>query len=232
MNEKTLAEQNEKTLAEQNEKTLAEQAVSAIIAAYSATEKRHGAVAALIRDMIKGFTALDGTSLADLTSARLSAAGKTPVGNVRADGSRKTAFDELRSRLTKEANAQGYLLRLTWDKSAERYTSAVLQKVEAPLAVNAPIQSIVDAAPLAVSDAAQRILALCAENALSVSEVLIAAVNISGSGTLAAIAAHLHTPLAPLAAADTLPIVGLSQDAIEASVNGAKPRQSRRANAK
>ena len=215
-----------------NEKTLAEQAVSAIIAANSAAEHRHGAIAALIRDMIKGFTALDGASLADLTAARLSAAGKTPVGNVRADGSRKTAFDELRSRLTKEAKAQGYLLSLTWDKAEERYTSAVLQKVEAPLAVDAPIQSVVAAAPLAVSDAAQRILALCAENGLSVSEVLIAAVNIGGNGMRAAIAAHLHTPLAPLAATDTLPVVGLSQDAIEASVNGAKPRQSRRSSAK
>ena len=215
-----------------NETTLAAQAISAIVAAHSASEQRHGAIAALIRDMIKGFTALDGASLADLTAARLSAAGRTPVGNVRADGSWKTAFDELRSRLTKEAKAQGYLLSLTWDKSAERYTSAVLQKVEAPIAVNAPIQSIVDAAPLAVSDAAQRLMALCAENGLSVSEVLIATVNISGNGTRAAIAAHLHSPLAPLAAADTLPIVGLSQDAIEASVNGAKPRQSRRSSAK
>jgi len=215
-----------------NETTLAAQAISAIVAANSAAEHRHGAIAALIRDMIKGFTALDGASLADLTSARLSAAGKTPVGNVRADGSRKTAFDELRSRLTKEATAQGYLLRLTWDKAEERYTSAVLQKVESPIAVDAPIQSVVAAEPLAVSEAAQRIMAMCAENGLSVSEVLIAAVNISGNGTRAAIAAHLHTPLAPLAAADTLPVVGLSKDAIEASVNGAKPRQSRRSSAK
>ena len=210
------------------DKTLAAQAISAILAVHSATESRHGAIAALIRDMIKGFTALDGTSLADLTSARLSAAGKTPVGNIRADGSRKSAFDELRSRLTKEAKIQGYLLRLTWDKAEERYTSAVLQKVETPIAVDAPIQSAVAAAPLAVSDAAQRILALCAENGLSVSEVLIAAVNVSGNGTRAAIAAHLHTPLAPLAAADTLPIVGLSQDAIDASVEGMTPRKSRR----
>ena len=215
-----------------NETTLAAQAISAIVAANSAAEHRHGAIAALVRDMIKGFTALDGISLADLTAARLSAAGKTPVGNIRADGSRKTAFDELRSRLTKEAKAQGYMLSLTWDKAEERYTSAVLQKVEAPLAVDAPIQSAVAAAPLAVSDAAQRILALCVENGLSVSDVLIAAVNISGNGTRSAIAAHLHTPLAPLAATDTLPIVGLSQDAIEASVNGAKPRQSRRSSAK
>ena len=215
-----------------NETTLAAKAISAIVAANSAAEHRHGAIAALIRDMIKGFTALDGASLADLSAARLSAAGKTPVGNVRADGSRKTAFDELRSRLTKEATAQGYLLRLTWDKAEERYTSAVLQKVESPIAVDAPIQSVVAAEPLAVSEAAQRFMAMCAENGLSVSEVLIAAVNISGNGTRAAIAAHLHTPLAPLAEADTLPIVGLSQDAIEASVNGAKPRQSRRANAK
>ena len=215
-----------------NETTLAVQAINAIVAAHTASEQRHGAIAALIRDMIRGFTALDGTSLADLTAARLSAAGKTPVGNIRADGSRKTAFDELRSRLTKEAKAQGYMLSLTWDKAEERYTSAVLQKVEAPLAVDAPIQSAVAAAPLAVSDAAQRILALCVENSLSVSEVLITAINISGNGTRAAIAAHLHTPLAPLAAADTLPVVGLSQDAIEASVNGAKPRQSRRSSAK
>ena len=215
-----------------NETTLAEQAISAIVAANSAAEHRHGAIAALVRDMIKGFTAIDGTSLADLTAARLSAAGRTPVGNIRADGSRKSAFDELRSRLTKEAKTQGYLLSLTWDKAEERYTSAVLQKVEAPLAVDAPIQSVVAAAPLAVSDAAQKILALCAENGLSVSDVLIAAVNVSGNGTRAAIAAHLHTPLAPLAAADTLPIVGLSQEAIEASVNGAKPRQPRRSSAK
>ena len=215
-----------------NETTLAVQAINAIVAAHTASEQRHGAIAALIRDMIKGFTALDGASLADLTAARLSAAGKTPVGNIRADGSRKSAFDELRSRLTKEAKTQGYLLRLTWDKAEERYTSAVLQKVESPIAVDAPIQSAVAAAPLAVSDAAQRILALCVENGLSVSEVLIAAVNISGNGTRAAIAAHLHTPLAPLAAADTLPVVGLSQDAIEASVNGAKPRQSRRSSSK
>ena len=211
-----------------NEKTLAEQAISAIVAAHSAAEHRHGAIAALIRDMIKGFTALDGASLADLTAARLSAAGKTPVGNIRADGSRKSAFDELRSRLTKEAKTQGYMLSLTWDKSAERYTSAVLQKVEAPLAVNAPIQSVVDAAPLTISDVAQRIMALCAENGLSVSEVLIATINVSGNGTRAAIAAHLHTPLAPLAEADTLPIVGLSQDAIDASVEGMTPRKSRR----
>ena len=215
-----------------NETTLAAQAISAIVAANSAAEHRHGAIAALIRDMIKGFTALDGASLADLTAARLSAAGKTPVGNVRADGSRKTAFDELRSRLTKEAKTQGYLLSLTWDKAEERYTSAVLQKVESPIAVDAPIQSVIAAAPLAVSDAAQRIMALCAENGLSVSEVLIAAVNISGNGTRAAIAAHLHTPLAPLAATDTLPIVGLSQDAIESSTSGAKPRQPRRASSK
>ena len=215
-----------------NETTLAVQAINAIVAAHTASEHRHGAIAALIRDMIRGFTALDGTSLADLTSARLSAAGKTPVGNVRADGSRKTAFDELRSRLTKEAKTQGYLLRLTWDKADERYTSAVLQKIESPIAVDAPIQSVVAAAPLAVSDAAQRIMALCAENGLSVSEVLIAAVNISGNGTRAAIAAHLHTPLAPLAATDTLPVVGLSQDAIESSTSGAKPRQSRRSSAK
>ena len=215
-----------------NEKTLAEQAIGAIIAADSASVQRHGAIAALVRDMIKGFTALDGISLADLTSARLSAAGKTPVGNVRADGSRKTAFDELRSRLTKEAKTQGYLLRLTWDKTAERYTSAVLQKIETPIAVDAPVQSAVAAAPLAVSDAAKRLLALCMENGLSVSEVLIAAVNISGDGTRAAIAAHLHTPLAPLAATDTLPVVGLSQDAIETSVSGAKPRQARRASSK
>lgn len=215
-----------------NEQTLAAKAISAIVAANSANEQRHGAIAALVRDMIKGFTALDGISLAELSSARLSAAGKTPVGNVRADGSRKTAFDELRSRLTKEAKTQGYLLSLTWDKSAERYTSAVLQKVEAPLAVNAPIQSAVAAAPLAVSDAAQRTMALCIENGLSVSEVLIATANLSGSGTRAAIAAHLHTPLAPLAATDTLPIVGLSQDAIETSTSGAKPRQSRRSSAK
>ena len=215
-----------------NEETLAAKAISAIVAANSANEHRHGAIAALVRDMIKGFTALDGACLADLTSARLSAAGKTPVGNVRADGSRKTAFDELRSRLTKEAKTQGYLLILTWDKAEERYTSAVLQKVEAPIAVDAPIQSAVDAAPLAVSEAAQRFMAMCAENGLSVSEVLIAAVNISGNGTRAAIAAHLHTPLAPLAATDTLPIVGLSQDAIETSTSGAKPRQSRRSSAK
>ena len=215
-----------------NETTLAVQAINAIVAAHTASEQRHGAIAALIRDMIRGFTALDGASLADLTAARLSAAGKTPVGNIRADGSRKTAFDELRSRLTKEAKAQGYLLRLTWDKAEERYTSAVLQKVESPIAVDAPIQSVAAAAPLAVSDAAQRILALCVENGLSVSDVLIATVNVSGNGTRAAIAAHLHTPLAPLAAADTLPVVGLSKDAIEASVNGAKPRQSRRSSAK
>ena len=211
-----------------NETTLAEQAISAIVAAHSASEQRHGAIAALIRDMIKGFTALDGASLADLTAARLSAAGRTPVGNIRADGSRKSAFDELRSRLTKEAKIQGYLLRLTWDKAEERYTSAVLQKVETPIAVDAPIQSVVAAEPLTISDAAQRILALCVENSLSVSEVLIAAVNVSGNGTRAAIAAHLHTPLAPLAAADTLPIVGLSQDAIDASVEGMTPRKSRR----
>ena len=211
-----------------NETTLAVQAINAIVAAHTASEHRHGAIAALIRDMIKGFTALDGTSLADLTAARLSAAGKTPVGNIRADGSRKSAFDELRSRLTKEAKTQGYLLSLTWDKAEERYTSAVLQKVESPIAVDAPIQSVVAAEPLAVSDAAQRILALCVENSLSVSEVLIAAVNISGNGTRAAIAAHLHTPLAPLAAADTLPIVGLSQEAIDASVEGMTPRKSRR----
>lgn len=215
-----------------NEKTLAAQAISAIVAAHSASEQRHGAIAALVRDMIKGFTALDGASLADLTAARLSAAGKTPVGNIRADGSRKTAFDELRSRLTKEAKTQGYMLRLTWDKAEERYTSAVLQKVDAPIAVDAPIQPVVDAAPLAVSDAAQRIMALCMENGLSVSDVLIATVNVSGSGTRAAIAAHLHTPLAPLAAPDALPIVGLTQDAIETSVNGAKPRQTRRASSK
>ena len=211
-----------------NAETLAAQAISAIVAANSAAEHRHGAIAALIRDMIKGFTALDGTSLADLTSARLSAAGKTPVGNIRADGSRKTAFDELRSRLTKEAKQQGYLLRLTWDKAAECYTSAVLQKVEQPIAIDAPIQSVVDAAPLTVSDAAQRIMMLCTENGLSLSEVMIAAINVSGSGTRAAIAAHLHTPLAPLAAADTLPIVGLSQEAIDASVEGMTPRKSRR----
>ena len=211
-----------------NETTLAVQAINAIVAAHTASEHRHGAIATLIRDMIKGFTALDGTSLADLTAARLSAAGKTPVGNIRADGSRKSAFDELRSRLTKEAKTLGYLLSLTWDKAEERYTSAVLQKVETPIAVDAPIQSVVAAEPLAVSDAAQRILALCVENSLSVSEVLIAAVNISGNGTRAAIAAHLHTPLAPLAAADTLPIVGLSQEAIDASVEGMTPRKSRR----
>ena len=210
------------------DKTLAAQAISAILAVHSATESRHGAIAALIRDMIKGFTALDGTSLADLSAARLSAAGKTPVGNVRADGSRKSAFDELRSRLSKEAKVQGYLLRLSWDKTAECYTSAVLQKVEQPIAIDAPIKSIADAAPLTVSDAAQRIMLLCNENGLSLSEVMIAAINVSGSGTQAAIAAHLHTPLAPLAAADTLPIVGLSQDAIEASVEGMAPRKSRR----
>ncbi len=216
-----------------NEKTLAEQAVSAIIAAHSASEHRHGAVAALIRDMIKGFTALDGASLAELTSARLSAAGRTPVGNVRADGSRKTAFDELRSRLTKEAKAQGYLLSLTWDKAEERYTSAVLQKVEAPIAVDAPIQSVVAAAPLTVSDAVQRVMLLCTEHGFGVSDLIIGILNATGSGTQAAIAHFLTVaPIAPLAATDTLPVVGLSQDAIEASVNGAKPRQSRRSGAK
>lgn len=209
-------------------KTLAAQAISAILAVHSATENRHGAIAALVRDMISGFLDSNGTSLDDLTSARLSEAGKTPIGNVRADGSRKVAFDELRSRLTKEAKSQGYALRLTWDKAAECYTGAVMQKFDAPVSVDAPVKSIVDAAPLTVSEAAQRFMAMCAENGLSVSEVLIAAVNISGNGTRAAIAAHLHMPLAPLAEADTLPIVGLSQDAIEASVNGVKPRQSRR----
>ena len=210
------------------DKTLASAAIAAIIKVHTATEQRHGAVAELVRSMIAGFLTDNGASLSDLTEARLSESGKTPIGNVRADGSRKSAFDELRSRLTKEAKAQGYALRLSWDKDAERYTSATLQRVEAPISVAAPAQSVVDAVPLTVSDVAQRIMLLCAEHGLSVSEVLIATANVSGSGTQAALAAHLVAPLAPLAKAADLPIVGLSQEAIDASVQGVAPRKSRR----
>lgn len=199
------------------------------IAACASIVNTHGTVARLCRSIIDGFSKNETASLQDLNEARESDAGQTPIGNKRADGTFKKAFDELRSRLTKTAKDMGYRLTLTKDKDTGEYVAASLTPIVESKTMAIPPPSIVAATPKTMIDLRDHMLAQCAEHGVGVSDLIIGILNATGSGTQAAIAHFLTVaPIAPLAADSTLPIVGLSQDAIESSVQGITPRKSRR----
>jgi hypothetical protein len=184
----------------------------------------------------------DSAALVDLTVAAISNPGEClPVFNtLKAEGSDtlpgqeavanpKTAWDRLFNRIQNAAKRRGFRIILRFSKKEGRYTAAMVQRIETiGTDTDAGDKPSVADAPLNVTDIRDRILALCAGNGASLSEVLIATINHAGAGVQSAIAAHLSAPLAPLAAADSLPITGLTQEAISASVQGIAPRRSRR----
>jgi hypothetical protein len=131
----------------------------------------------------------------------------------------KRAWDRLWNRVQNAAKRRGYRIVLRFSKKLDCYLSLSVDKIENIGADTDPGKpNIVAATPLTVSGARDRLLAICTEHGLAISEVIVAVVNVAGAGVQSAVAAHLSTPLAPLAPSASLPPVDQSVDVTKAGI--------------
>jgi hypothetical protein len=124
-------------------------AIDGIVSADRANKSVYGKVADLCRQIIRGFATDHAVTLDELTSAKASSAGQTLIGKPDKSGNQKTAFDDLRSRLTKVAKDQGFILKIVWSKKDQRFTSATLTALDAVQTLTAPAEDT-SAYPMAV----------------------------------------------------------------------------------